>query len=141
MRADGMVGENVGQPAIAEPANDGKASPFQPNNLFTDEVEDDSGKKEPRTVHDVNRKRCPQCGSSLDDHGKCSLCRYVEPQFKTQNASLDDIHMQLAGFQLWVSEIVSEGASFSMIAVLASMFFSVACLVMTLIAVLVGEFL
>lgn len=141
VRADAMVAQNIVKPAIAESATDRNADSLKPGNLFSDDVEDSAGSEGPRTVHDVNRKRCPQCGSSLDDHGKCSLCHYVEPQFESKTARLEDIHVQLAGFQLWVSEIVSEGASFSTIAVVASSLFAFACLILTLIAVLVGEIL
>ena len=137
VRADGMVAQNI----VKSSATDRNAESLKPGNLFSDDVEDAAGSAGTPTVHDVNRKRCPQCGSSLDDHGKCSLCHYVEPKFKTKTARLEDIHVQLAGFQLWVSEIVSEGASFSMIAVVVSSLFAFACLILTLIAVLVGEIL
>ena len=93
---------------------------------------------ETRSVHDLKRKRCPDCGSPLDDNGKCSLCRYVEPQFKSKSAALDEIDIQLAGFQLWVSQIVSDGASIWFVGIFITALLCLGYMVLMPVALLIG---
>ncbi len=138
LQADGLVGQGIASPKIIKPSEEeaslGSADLFGDN--IQGQVKDGS-----QTVHDVKRKRCPSCGSLLDDHGKCSLCNYVEPQFRSKTASLDDIKIKLAGFQLWISEIVSEGASFSLLALVATSLLTVAYLLLGALTLLLGEVL
>ncbi len=136
LEADGPLGQTMAKPAQGEAA-DPLIAPIKTSGLFTDDVDNPVEQASP-TVHDIHRKRCPDCGSLLDDHGKCSLCRYVEPQFKSKTASLDDIGVQLAGFQLWISEITSDGVSFAMLAMVGSALLTVAYVLLMVVTIVTG---
>ncbi|MCH2178656.1 MAG: hypothetical protein MK106_07615 [Mariniblastus sp.] len=120
----GRVTNSSGQPLGSEPFEE------------TEGLVSDDG--QPRSVHDLKRKRCPDCGSALADNGKCSLCPYVEPKFNSKSAALDEIDIQLAGFQLWVSQIVSDGASIRWVAGFVTALFCLVYMVLMPIALLVG---
>ncbi|MCH2183113.1 MAG: hypothetical protein MK108_14020 [Mariniblastus sp.] len=138
LEPDSRLGQVIAKPAESEVAEQNIA-PIKTASLFAEDTDDGSSEEGPLTVHDIHRKRCPECGSLLDDHGKCSLCRYVEPQFKSKTASLDDIGVQLAGFQLWISDIMSEGVSFSMIATIGSGLLTVAYALLMALMLLTGH--
>ena len=90
-------------------------------------------------VHQSNRDRCPECGSLIDDFGKCSLCRYVVPKFRSKTAEINEIQIQLAGFQLWLSDIVSEGASVQVIKWGLVVLVTILYLVMAIAGVIIGQ--
>jgi hypothetical protein len=64
---------------------------------------------------DVDRKeRCKKCGN-ISIEGKCTVCRFVEPKFEKLYQPLDDVKIELAGFQRWFSRTMSEGVSMKLV--------------------------
>lgn len=62
------------------------------------------------TVLEDRNERCRKCGN-LSEDGRCTVCRYVESKFKTLHQPLDEITIELSGFQRWFSKTMSEGVS------------------------------
>jgi len=63
---------------------------------------------------DVDRKeRCKKCGN-ISQGGKCTVCRFVEPKFEKLHQPLNDVDIELAGFQRWFCKTMNEGVSIKM---------------------------
>jgi len=54
--------------------------------------------------------RCSKCGN-ISKSGKCTVCRHVEQSFKKRDQQIEDIKIELAGFQRWFCQTVNEGVS------------------------------
>lgn len=73
-------------------------------------------KKPAPTLTKDRSKRCPECGKKVDDRGYCSACKKAERRFEKADMELEDVPMELAGFQLWFANIANEGVSISVLA-------------------------
>ena len=63
----------------------------------------------------VDRKeRCRKCGN-ISVEGKCTVCRFVEPKFEKLYQPLDDVKIEVAGFQRWFCRTMSEGVSMKLV--------------------------
>lgn len=82
-----------------------------------------------------NGTRCKKCGSPAP-YGRCTVCRFVEPRFKNMHLPIDEIKMQPAGMQLWLSKTLSEGMSASVLATIGHVCAVVPILLGLLVAVL-----
>ncbi len=85
-----------------------------------------------------SRPRCPECGALLSDDGQCSLCHYVAPEFRSKDVSIEDGTGGLAGFQLWLSEMMTGSVSLSTMAWIVALLFSIATLLIVAVLILVG---
>ncbi|MFT7631448.1 MAG: hypothetical protein ACI87E_002486 [Mariniblastus sp.] len=59
--------------------------------------------------------RCKKCGN-LSVNSKCTVCHHVESKFEKLYAPLDEIEIEIAGFQLWFCRTMAEGISISVLA-------------------------
>lgn len=84
------------------------------------------------------RPRCPECGALLSDDGQCSLCHYVAPEFRSRDVSIEDGAGGLAGFQLWLSEMMTGSLSLSTMAWVVTALFSIATLLIAAVLILLG---
>jgi hypothetical protein len=50
------------------------------------------------------QQQCVECGAWLDSEGVCTTCGYRQPRLKIDTRPIDQIPIELAGFQLWFSE-------------------------------------
>ncbi len=56
------------------------------------------------------KERCKKCGNIVDN-GQCTICKYVEPKFEKLHQPLDEIDIEITGFQRWFSKTMNEGVS------------------------------
>ena len=85
-----------------------------------------------------NEKRCPKCGNLLMS-GKCTDCRYVEPQFESATQRLEDIEVRPAGFQRWFCDIMTEGVSVGVLGIGMHLMAGFMTLIMIVFSVLILE--
>ena len=85
-----------------------------------------------------SRPRCPECGALLSDDGRCSLCHYVAPEFRAKGVSIEDGAGGLAGFQLWLSEMMTGSLSLRAMAWIVAVLFSIATLLIAAVLILLG---
>jgi len=62
------------------------------------------------TLNEDKHDRCSKCGN-ISKQGKCTVCRYVEPSFKKRHQPLEEVKIELVGFQRWFCKTMSEGVS------------------------------
>lgn len=67
---------------------------------------------------ETKKELCSKCGNVVD-RGRCTVCNLVQPRFAKLYQPLDEMKMEVAGFQRWFSRIMNEGASIGVIAMAA----------------------
>jgi hypothetical protein len=120
--------KNINELGLADPID------RMPSDVMTFEFE----QEKIAAVYDAAEKRCPKCGNLLQDDGKCTRCRYVEPKYESSYLPLDQIQMQLAGFQRWFCAIFNEGVSVRMIAIALHVLLGLLASILLVSAILVG---
>ncbi len=126
-------------PAPSKKINElGLADPIDrvPTDVMTFEFEQD----QVSALYDSVEKRCPKCGGLINENGKCSACRYVEPVYASSYLPLDQINMQTAGFQRWLCEIFNEGVSIQMIELGLHCMLGILAAIIVVASLLVGGF-
>ncbi len=71
---------------------------------------DFTGQPVQSTLAEDAHDRCSKCGN-ISESGKCTVCRYVEQNFEKLHQPLDDVKIELAGFQRWFCRTMNEGVS------------------------------
>ncbi len=66
----------------------------------------------PRIPRSIDRLHCERCGAIMDKSGRCSSCGSKEKKSSHAKPSLDDVQMELAGFQLWFVSTIGEAIPF-----------------------------
>lgn len=107
-----------------------------PSDFLKFEFEKDSNA--PSATYNSYENRCPKCGSPINKKGKCTECRYVEQKFPSAYLPVERIDMQLAGFQRWFCEILSEGVSLRMFEIAMHSLVTFLCIVLILLGVLIS---
>ena len=62
------------------------------------------------TLNEDNHDRCSKCGN-ISRAGKCTVCRHVEPSFDKRHQPLEEVKIELVGFQRWFCNTINEGVS------------------------------
>lgn len=62
------------------------------------------------TLNEDQHDRCSKCGN-ISRAGKCTVCRHVEPSFDKRYQPLEEVEIELVGFQRWFCKTMSEGVS------------------------------
>lgn len=83
-------------------------------------------------------RRCPKCGSLLDDEKKCTSCRYETPLVKMSSVPISQMTVKPAGFQLWFRNIMSDGVGGTVFEVALHSFLLVVVLALLIMAVVIG---
>jgi hypothetical protein len=86
------------------------------SDLMSMDFQESGGSSRPAPIAKDRSKRCAECGKKLDDRGYCSSCKKGERKFEKVEMELDEIPMELAGFQLWFAGIANEGVSMRVLA-------------------------
>lgn len=60
------------------------------------------------TLNEDQHDRCSKCGH-ISRAGKCTVCRHVEPNFDKRHQRLEEVEIELVGFQRWFCKTMSEG--------------------------------
>ena len=79
----------------------------------------DFGAETGETLVPATENRCPKCTAPMNSQGKCTQCPYVEQRFASAYLPVDQIKLELAGFQKWFCETLSEGVSMTIVAISA----------------------
>jgi uncharacterized membrane protein YuzA (DUF378 family) len=79
----------------------------------------EESKTEKRRLAKESRKRCSQCGALIKEKQRCKSCGHLEQSFEKINKPLSEIQVELAGFQLWFVETMSEGLPFHVLTYLS----------------------
>ena len=87
-----------------------------------------------------NAPRCPECGATLKENGRCSRCRYVEKRYASDGLPLSELKLKTAGCQLWLSKIVGDGVSIKTLAFIFVAMVAIFHLLITLGAIVSGGF-
>ena len=59
---------------------------------------------------DDRAERCRKCGNVVDS-GQCTVCKYVHPKFEKLHKPLDELDIEITGFQRWFCQTMNEGVS------------------------------
>ncbi len=59
---------------------------------------------------------CPKCGSSLDDFGNCTKCKFSKTVYESATTPFKKLKLKPAGFQKWFLATMSDQVSFSVVA-------------------------
>lgn len=62
------------------------------------------------TLVEDGHDRCTKCGN-VSKKGRCTVCHHVEQNFEKLHKDLDEIEIELVGFQRWFCRTMNEGAS------------------------------
>ena len=107
--ADQSPDISVSQDEFDDPVLDGAA---RPGAIDQRQPIKDQHPFNPRTENFVpvdQTPRCRKCGKKTDKRGYCSKCNYASVARDDSDRDLSDIKIRTAGFQLWMSNIISEG--------------------------------
>ena len=100
---------SVRQDEFDDPVLDGAS---RPGTLNERRPIEDQHPLNPRTENFVpvdQTPRCRKCGQKTDKRGYCSKCNYASVVRDDTDRDLSDIKIRTVGFQLWISNIISEG--------------------------------
>ncbi len=74
-------------------------------------LEFDNARVSNKVLDKDKRKRCENCGGLIGNAKRCPHCGHVEQKFEKAAQPIDEIKIELAGFQRWFSETMNEGVS------------------------------
>ncbi len=101
----------------------------------------DNSRSSKRVLPKDKRKRCLKCGGLIKEKERCKSCGHLEQSFDKATKPLNEIDVQLAGFQLWFVTTMSEGISFRILALVSHILMGVlGCLLAVLAIFGVGGF-